>query len=220
MIVGMWMTRDVVTIEPQTPLVEAAALMARRRIRRLPVAEHHGNEVHPVGIVTATDILHAYPPDVNPFAASAQQIPRLRMTAQEIMSRALRTAVPETPIEDAARMMRNAKISTLLVVRKTKLVGLITESDIFRAFVGILESTGAEARITFAVPEQEDIFGLIAPIAIELGARVTSLMTVDQQEHKLCVVRIAGDNLDTLIDRIWKSGHTVLNVLRYETGSL
>lgn len=215
MIVGMWMTRDVATIAPHTPLSEAAALMTRRRIRRLPVVEHHDSDLYPVGIVTATDILHACPPDVNPFAASAPLSGRLRMTAQEIMSRALRTASPETPIEDAARILRDGKISTLLVVQKNRLVGLLTESDIFRAFVGILESTGAGARITFAVPEKEDIFRLVAPIAITLGVRVTSLMTVDQPDRKLCVLRVAGENLDAFIDRIWKSGHQVLNVIKY-----
>lgn len=215
MIVGMWMTRELVTISPQTPLEEGAALMTRHRIRRLPVVDQRDEEMFPLGIVTATDILHACPPDVNPFAVSAPQSPRLRMTAQEIMSRALRTAEPETPIEDAARILRDSKISTLLVVQKNRLVGLLTESDIFRAFVGILESTGAGARITFAVPEKEDIFGLIAPIALSSGMRVTSLMTVDQPDRKLCVVRIDGDNLDGFIDRIWKSGHNVLNVLRY-----
>ncbi|MFO7569683.1 MAG: CBS domain-containing protein, partial [Smithellaceae bacterium] len=215
MIVGMWMIRDVVTIEPHTLLVDAAALMARRHIRRLPVVEHREGDACPVGIVTATDILHAYPPEVNPFAAMSAGGPKMRMTADDIMSRALRTVAPETPIEDAARILRDGKISTLLVLQKTKLVGLITESDIFRAFVGILESTGAGARITFAVAEGEDIFKTVAPIALELGVRVVSLMTVDQPDRKLCVIRIAGENLDGFIDRIWKSGHTVLNVISY-----
>lgn len=215
MIVGMWMTRDVVTISPHTPLAEAAAIMTGRRIRRLPVVERRDSDLHPVGIVTATDILHACPPDVNPFAVAASLSAKLSMTAQEIMSRSLRTAEPETPIEDAARILRDGKISTLLVVQKSRLVGLLTESDIFRAFVGILESTGAGARITFAVPEKEDIFGLVAPIAIHLGVRVTSLMTVDQADRKLCVIRVAGGNLDGFIDLIWKSGHNVLNVIKY-----
>ena len=68
MIVSMWMTRDLITIEPSTPITEAAFLMAVKRIRRLPVIEQHANTTHPVGIISATDILHAYPPEVNPFA--------------------------------------------------------------------------------------------------------------------------------------------------------
>lgn len=215
MIVGMWMTRDVVTIEPQTPILEASAIMAAKRIRRLPVVEHHDDVLHPVGLITATDILHAYPPEVNPFSLTVSARQQIHTTAGEIMSRAVRTVAPETPLEDAARIMRDGKISTLLVVQKMKLTGLITESDIFRAFVGILESTGAGARITFEITGDEDIFELIAPMALQLGVRLTSLMTMQKDDRKLCVVRIKGAAQDRMIDELWKSGHVVLNVIRY-----
>jgi acetoin utilization protein AcuB len=68
MIVGMWMTRDLVTIGPDTPINEAAALMAQKRIRRLPVVEPHSQGPHLLGIVSAKNILHAFPSNVNPFA--------------------------------------------------------------------------------------------------------------------------------------------------------
>jgi len=216
MIVSMWMTRDVVTINPHTNIADASALMASKHIRRLPVVEHREHELYPVGIVTATDILHAFPPSVNPFAVRAVADRQgMSKTAGEIMSRALRTVTPETPIEDAARTMRDGKISTLLVVQKGKLVGLITESDIFRAFVGILESTGAGARITFEMKGDEDVFGLIAPLALKLRVRVVSLMTMFKEEREMCVIRIAGTALDDFINAIWDSGHSVLNIIRY-----
>jgi len=217
MIVSMWMTRELITIAPRTPLSEAAAIMNRRHIRRLPVVEYRDPGLFPLGIITSTDILHACPADINPFAVNTPPIVRLSVTAQEIMSRSLRTAAPETPIEDAARILRDGKISTLLVVQKNHLVGLLTESDIFRAFVGILESTGAGARLTFAVPEKEDIFGLLAPVALSLGVRITSLMTVKHDDRRLCVLRISGPKLDDFIDRVWKSGYNVLNVIKYTT---
>ncbi len=215
MIVSMWMTREVVTIEPQTNIADASALMARNHIRRLPVVERHEHDLYPVGIVTATDILHAFPPSVNPFAVRTADTQRMSKTAGEIMSRALRTVAPDTPIEDAARIMRDGKISTLLVVQKSKLLGLITESDIFRAFVGILESTGAGARITFEVKGDEDVFGLVAPIALKQKVRVVSLMTMFKEEREICVLRVAGATLDDFINALWDSGHSVLNIIRY-----
>ena len=213
MIVSMWMTRDLITIEPSTPITEAAFLMAVKRIRRLPVIEQHANTTHPVGIISATDILHAYPPEVNPFAILSREADRVHVKASDIMSRKLQTVVPETPIEDAARIMQNKKISTLLVVQKEKLVGLITESDIFRAFLSILESTRGDVRITFEIKNNEDIFGMIAPIALRLGVRVVSLMSLHQDDRKLCVVRISGAKTQEMLSEFWKSGHTVLNVL-------
>ena len=214
MIVSMWMTRDVVTIEPATPITEAAAIMAEKHIRRLPVVEQHSNNPHPVGIITATDILHAYPPHVNPFAIVVADTRQAHITAAEIMSRSLQTVTPETPIEEAARIMRDEKISTLLVVQKAKLVGLITESDIFRAFVSILDFPKGGVRITFEIAKEEDIFGLIAPVALRWGVHVASLMSVQQGDRKLCMVRISGTAVDKMLDELWKSGHNVLNVLR------
>jgi acetoin utilization protein AcuB len=214
MIVSMWMTRELVTIGPDTPITEAAALMAQRRIRRLPVVEQHEGGLHPVGIITATDILHAYPPEVNPFAIIPADTREGHVNAAQIMSRALQTVTPETPIEEAARLMRDEKISTLLVVQKTKLVGLITESDMFRAFVSILESTRGDVRITFEIAPEEDTFGMIAPIALRLGVRVVSLMSVQQDDRQLCVIRLAGAAMEEMLEELWHSGHRVLNVLR------
>jgi hypothetical protein len=65
------------------------------------------------------------------------------------------------------------------------------------------------------VTENEDVFKAITPIALNLGVRIVSLMTVDQADRKLCVVRIAGTAQDAVIDALWTSGHTILNVLKY-----
>jgi acetoin utilization protein AcuB len=214
MIVSMWMTRDLVTIDPHTPITEASAIMASRRIRRLPVIEQQANNRHPVGIITATDILHAYPPKVNPFAIAASDNYKTSLTAADIMSRSLQTVRPETPIEEAARMMRNRKISTLLVVQKMKLVGLITESDIFRALAIIFEFPQGGVRITFEIAKDEDAFGLIAPVALRWCVHIVSLMSLKQEDRKLCVVMITGTAVDEMLDELWSSGHNVINVLR------
>jgi acetoin utilization protein AcuB len=213
-IVSMWMTRELVTIESHTSVTAAAALMAEKHIRRLPIVEHHAGDQHPVGLITATDILHAFPPEVNPFALRASANRPVHATVAEIMSRSLQTVPPDAPIEEAARLMRNGKISTLLVTQKMKLVGLITESDIFRAFVSIFDVSQGGARITFVVTKEEDAFGLIAPIALRWGVRVVSLMSVKQGDRELCVVRITGKSVDDMLDELWSSGHSVLNVLR------
>jgi len=210
----MWMTRNLVVISPYTLIVEAAALMAQNHIRRLPVVEKRDGSHYPVGIITATDILHVYPPEVNPFAVMPRDISEAHMTAAQVMSRTLQTIEPETPLEEAARLMRNAKISTLLVVQKAKLVGLITESDIFRAFVGIFEPTFGNVRITFEIESEEDTFGFIAPFALRWGVRVVSLLSISQGDRQLCVIRLAGDVGDELLAELWRSGHRVLNVLR------
>ena len=137
------MTARPVTIRPELTLIEAASLMARRRIRRLLVAEPRPEGPHLLGIVTATDILHAFPPEVNPFAVIV--VPDARqasLTAGKIMQRHLHTTPPEAPIEDAVTLMRDKKISSLRVLHDHQLAGLITESEIFRAFAGFFKTPG------------------------------------------------------------------------------
>jgi len=215
MIVSMWMTRELVTIEPDTPITEASALMARRRIRRLPVVERQSNLLRLVGIVTASDVFRAFPADVNPFAVSVRDQHLALGTTKEIMHRQPLTILPEAPIEEAAKVMRDQKIGGLLVVREKTLVGLITESDIFRAFVSLFESPQAGARITFDTSKGEDVFGLLGRVAPKWGARVISLVSSQQADRPVCVVRVTTEAVDNLVEDLWSSGHQVLNVIRF-----
>src|SRR5207253_1873525 len=149
MLVSMWMTRDVVTIDIGASLADAATLMARKSIRRLPVVEQQPAGPRLAGIISATDILKAFPPHVNPFAIMVPRSQQPHTTLAEKMNRHPHTTSPDAPIEDAARVMRDQRIGALPVVRGEMLLGLITESDIFRAFVEIFESPKGGVRITF-----------------------------------------------------------------------
>lgn len=215
MIVSMWMTRDVTTISPNASVAEAAALMARKRVRRLPVAEKQAHGLRLLGMVSASDILHAYPPDVNPFAVESPDAGEAPQTAGEIMNRQIETTSPATPIEEAAAIMRDQKIGALPVIHEGRMVGLITESDIFRAIVSLFSVPGKGARITFDMSRDEDVFGMIGQLARKRSIRVISLISAEQENRPECVVRVSGENVDKFLDDIWASGHVVLNVLRF-----
>ncbi len=215
MIVSMWMTRDVVTIRSDAPVAEAAALMARSHIRRLIVVDRKRETERIVGIISATDILHAFPADVNPFAVEAPDLRQAPLTVREMMKGGIQATAPDTPIEEAAAVMRENKIGALPVLRKGQLAGIITESDIFRAFVSLFSIEGRGARITFDVSQGEDMFGLMAKLAPRHGVRVVSMLAAQQESQPVCVVRVVGDKVDSLLDELWSSGHPVLNVLRF-----
>src|SRR5579862_7875845 len=102
MIVRMWMQQNVIVVGPRESAMEAAALMARKRIRRLPVVEPTPNGRMLAGIISASDILHAFPPDIIPFAVITPETTRNQVTVGEIRSRRLATTKTETPIEEAA----------------------------------------------------------------------------------------------------------------------
>lgn len=127
-----WMTRDVVTVSPDTTILEAGQLMVDRTIRRLPVVE----EDKLVGIVTYGDVRGA-----RASAATGLDIWELsfilsKLTIREIMTPNPVTISPDETIGVAAQLMLKYMIGGLPVLdNKGKLAGMITESDIFRVVV-------------------------------------------------------------------------------------
>jgi len=210
----MWMTRDLLTVEPDTSVTDAAALMAQHKIRRLPVTRRVADKVHLLGMLSATDLYRVYPADRNPFAAVSLGTAPLKVTAAEIMSRQVLTTASDTPVEDAAAVMRDKKIGALPVLRDERLIGLITESDIFRAFISMLKEDAGAPRITFTVSADEDVFELLVAAASRRKVRVLSLLSSRNDDQRVCVARISGPELDKVMEDLWGSGHQVLNVLR------
>ena len=213
--VSMWMTRDVLTVVPETPAAEAAKLMARRHVRRLMVVEKWADGPHLLGIISAKDVIHAFPPHVNPFAIEGPDARLTPTTVSQIMTANPRTTTPDTPIEEAAALMCAHKIGALPVLRGKILAGIITESDVFRAFVSLLGSDEKGARITFDTTKGEDVFELVGKLAKRKKIRVISLIWTEQDQQPVCVVRIAGEGEDDVLDDLWGSGHIVINVIRF-----
>jgi acetoin utilization protein AcuB len=214
MIVGMWMARNVATVQPGASITDAAALMAVKRVRQLPVVARQLEAERLVGIVTATDIYRVFPPDLNPFSPAARDALPSCVTVEAVMNMSPLTTGPEAPIEEVARVMRSRKIGALPVVREATLVGLITESDIFRAFVSLFDLPQGGARVTFDLSKGEDIFGLVAGIAKQRSVRVLGLNLFELDGRPVGVVRVAGREIEAFLDDLWKSKHPVLNVLR------
>jgi acetoin utilization protein AcuB len=223
MFVSMWMTRELLTIDPAASLAHIAATMARHRIRRLPVVSPSIEGPRLVGIVTHSDVLHAFPADINPFSANAadsvamleRSHGRARVYAADLMARDPLVTTPDAPIESAARVMRDRKIGALPVVNQHhSLVGLITESDIFRAMVEVFEAPDRAVRITFSLKPGEDVLPLVAEIAKRRGMLVSSFMALPRHEPPVCVVQLAGTKIDETLDDVWKSQHRVINVVQ------
>ena len=126
------MTGGLITVRPETPVQQARDLMAKERIRHLPVVGPGGALV---GIVTDRDIRLNLPSRAT--SLSAQEIGHLllKLTVGEIMTRAVITIGPDAPAREGARLMLDHTIGALPVVDGGHLVGIITETDIVRAFV-------------------------------------------------------------------------------------
>lgn len=127
-----WMTTNVLTTQPHTPISDAHQMMKVNTVRRLPVV----NNGKLVGIITIGDVREASPSDATTLSIWELNYLWAQLTVDKVMSRNVLTVQADTSILDAAEMMLEHKISGLPVVGKDgKLVGIITESDIFRLLV-------------------------------------------------------------------------------------
>lgn len=131
-----WMSKDVVMITPDQTLPEAHELMKRHKIRRLPVLE--GSKL--IGILTLGDLREASPSDATSLSVFELNYLLGRLPVIKIMTRDPLTVTPATGLTEAAKLMLNHKIGGLPVVEDNELVGMITESDIFRAYVHLAET--------------------------------------------------------------------------------
>jgi acetoin utilization protein AcuB len=126
-----WMTANPVTITPKTTLPDAYKLMKEFRIRRLPVVEHGDL----VGMVSWGDVREASASDASSLSVWELNYLLSKLTVESIMSKKIVAIGPNETIQDAARLMLQHKISGLPVVETGKIVGVVTESDIFRMIV-------------------------------------------------------------------------------------
>jgi acetoin utilization protein AcuB len=134
-----WMTPNPVTTSSNSTLPEAYWLMMNNKIRRLIVMD---KDIL-VGIITLDDIRHAKPPTTLGFDFVRVSDQLCKMTISQIMTKKPKTIAANASLIDAAEMMMEKSISTLPVMDGNKLVGIITESDIFRAFVRSAKSQKA-----------------------------------------------------------------------------
>ena len=128
-----WMSNPVLTIHPEDPISLAHTVMKEHKVRRLAVLDADN---HLVGIVTYGDVREASPSDATTFSIWEMAYLLGQMTVGKIMSHNVLTVQPDETIFEVAKLMLDQKISGLPVVNENgQLVGMITESDIFRMVV-------------------------------------------------------------------------------------
>jgi len=127
-----WMTKEVLTITPDTSIFEAHRLMTTHKIRRLPVVRDR----ELIGLVTRGDIRGAQPSEATSLSIWEINYLLAKTTVADIMTKNPVTILASQTVGEAARLMLDHKISGLPVVDMAgSVVGIITESDIFRMIV-------------------------------------------------------------------------------------
>ena len=174
MLVGERMSKPVITIRPETPMPEALDLMRKEHIRRLPVVNKHGELV---GIVTEADLLRASPSEATSLSIYEVTYLLSKLTVDRIMTKKVITTTEDTPVEEAARVMADNKFSGLPVMRGKALVGIITESNLFRIFLELLGARRAGIRATVSLPDKPGELAKLTSAIHTAGGNIIALGT-------------------------------------------
>lgn len=173
MLVGERMSRNPVTILDTASIDDGLQVMRERKVRRLPVLDAAGKMV---GIVSDKDLLHAAPSPATSLSVYELHYLLAKLTIKQVMSSPVISVSPDTPLEEAARVMADNKIGGMPVVEGDKLVGIITETDVFKILVELLGARTSGLRITMAVNASKGVLAGITRTLADLGAYIITVV--------------------------------------------
>ncbi|UCG24414.1 MAG: CBS domain-containing protein [Chloroflexota bacterium] len=171
MLVNERMSAPVITVEPDLPIMEALNLMKTNRIRRTPVVDKDGKLL---GIISDKDLLDASPSDATSLSVWEINYLLSQIKVSEIMTKEVLTVSEDTPIEEVARIMADNKIGGIPIMSEGSVVGLITETDLFKIFLELMGARVDGVRVTAMVPERRGELALITQAVAKAGGSFVS----------------------------------------------
>lgn len=195
MLVRDCMTTNPITVRPESDPLAALALLKCGKFRRLPVVDALGR---PVGVITLPDLEVFLSKAGSPGAAKRQY------RVDQVMKQQVVTVKPDCPLEEAADLMVKHKVGSLMVVEGERLVGILTETDVFRQFAAVLGGGTDSLRITVQVFNVPGQLAELASRIAGVGGNITSVVAYasDKPNRTNITLRVEGSDRDTLLEAI------------------
>jgi len=211
MLVKDRMTPNPVSISPDTNFPDAYRVIREKEIRHLPVVDNNNKLV---GITTQTDMLHVSPSITTSLSVFEVNYLLANLHVSDVMSSPVITVLEDAPLEEAARIMVEEKIGCLPVMRDDKMVGIITEIDIFETFVEILEGECASLRVTVKVKDVRGELARLAGEIAQLGGHICSVarFRTDAPDDAYITFRLEGIEEKQLLEMLNKKVEEVVHV--------
>ena len=204
------------TIDLNASVTEAFTLMKENNFRRLPVMEKE----KVIGIITLGDLNQAAPSSATSLSIHELNYLLARTTIKDVLppKQMVITVGPDAYIETAAKIMRQHTISGLPVMEQGKLVGIVTETDIFDAFIDILGVKSDHTRIDFYIEERPGTLGEITNLFGEKGLNIINTVVYydeRKKQYKL-ILRVEGKNCDAVVGELKHRGYEVESVIVHQ----
>ena len=184
MLVKLWMSKDVITVREDAPMMKASIIMKERKVRCLPVVDKKGKLV---GIVTDDDIRDASPSKATTLDVYELNYLLATIKVESIMTRNLVFVRPDETVEFAAILMLENKISALPVIDdKDALVGIITQTDVFKCLIHITGAYTGGVQIALSLEDRPGSIKEAADVIRSYGGRIVSILSTRETAEEGC----------------------------------
>ena len=195
MAVKDFMTRKVVYISPNTTIAHAADMMREQKLHRLPVIEND----QLVGLVTEGTIAEASPSKATSLSIYEMNYLLNKTKVGDVMIRDVVTISQFASLEDATYLMLKNKIGILPVVDNKQLYGVITDRDIFKAFLEVSGYGEEGVRLRFVTENKVGVLEQIIRLLVEENLNISNTVNIPRKDGKVVIeVQLAG-NIDTAL---------------------
>jgi acetoin utilization protein AcuB len=175
MLVKGWMTTDVVTVDEEASMMKASIIMKEKKIRCLPVVNKKGELV---GIVSDRDLKDAAPSKATTLDVYELNYLLSSIKIKDLMTTNLAYVRPDETVEFAAILMLENKISSLPVINnKGKLIGIVTQTDIFKVLINIAGVYTGGIQFAFSQEDRPGSIREAADVIRSYGGRIVSILS-------------------------------------------
>lgn len=210
MLIQELMTRTPITTTPEIPVTEALSLMREKKVRRLPVLDKSGKLI---GIVSDKDLLYASPSSATSLSVFEINSLISKITVQSVMTKKVITITEDLPVEEAARIMADNKIGGLPVMSGSKLVGIVTETDIFRALLQFMGARRPGIRVRVHTPGVKGSLAKVTRIISEAGGDLVGV-AVNEASNSMWYMTFKVQDItkDALAAALEKAGVEIMDI--------
>ncbi len=211
MLVRDRMTQNLIVVHSDTSFEDALQLLREKKIRRLPVVDKNGALI---GIVVEKDLLYASPSPATSLSVFEVHYLLSKLQVKDVMTKRVITVGEDCPLEEAARIMVDHKIGSLPIMREKQVVGIITETDIFKVMAEALGGRAKGVRVVLRVPNQKGVLASLAGKIAEVGGNIISLAVFlsSDAQHREITLKAQDVDRESLVKAIEKTGAQITDV--------
>lgn len=211
MLVGDRMSKPVITIHPETSMKDALELMEREHVHRLPVVDKKGKLV---GIISERELYKEYPSEATTLSVWELNYLLKEITIEKLMTRDVTTVTEDTPLEEAARIMVDKDFSGIPVVRDDKVVGMITETDLFKIFLEMLGARNPGVRLTVLMPETPGALMKVTEAIFKIGGNIEAVGTFlgDSTANREITIKVEDVEMEALREAVAPYVEKILDI--------